>query len=158
MVVAKKLKAYLDREKVRYHVLAHHERFTAPEIAEELHVPGHMMTKVVMVKANGNQLMVAIDAHSKIDMEALAAAVNADRVELASEKEFGARFPDCEVGAMPPFGNLYNVPVIVDRRLSEDEDIVFEAGSHHEAIKLAYTDFDRLVHPQVAEFGIRTEA
>jgi Ala-tRNA(Pro) deacylase len=153
MAIAQKLKSYLDEKKIRYHVLAHHERYTAPEIAQELHVPGHMMTKVVIVKADGRETVVAIDANSRVDLEALGRALGAKAVELATEDEIRQRFPDCEVGAMPPFGNLWDLPVVVDRRLANDEEIVFEAGNHHEAIKLAYADFDRAVKPTVAEIG-----
>ncbi|MHC4846939.1 MAG: aminoacyl-tRNA deacylase, partial [Planctomycetota bacterium] len=91
----------------------------------------------------------------QIDLTALGQAIGATYVTLATEEEIRQRFPDCEVGAMPPFGNLYDLPVVVDAPLSMDKEIVFEAGNHHEAIKLAYTDFERLVHPQVAEIGIR---
>ena len=155
MVIAARLKSYLDDQQVQYHVLAHHERFTAAEIAEALHLPGRMLAKVVVVKADGRTLMVALDANSKVDLEALSDAVGATWVELATEDELRTQFPDCEVGAMPPFGNLYDVPVIVDTDLAEDKEIVFEAGNHHEAIKLAYSDFDRLVHPTVVSVGLR---
>ncbi|MHC4940278.1 MAG: aminoacyl-tRNA deacylase [Planctomycetota bacterium] len=155
MAIAAKLKSYLDENKVHYHILAHHERFTAPEIAQALHVPGRMLAKVVLIKADDRELVVTLDANSQIDLEALGEAIGATKVELATEEEIRQRFPDCEVGAMPPFGNLYDLPVVVDAPLTNDEEIVFEAGNHHEAIKLAYTDFERLVHPQVAEIGIR---
>jgi Ala-tRNA(Pro) deacylase len=155
MAIVAKLKSYLDEQKVHYHVLAHHERYTAPEIAQALHVPGHMMAKVVVVKADGREIVVAIDANSQVDLQALGRTLGASVVELATEDEIRQRFPDCEAGAMPPFGNLYDLPVVVDRRLAGDEEIVFEAGNHHEAIKLAYADFDRLVKPTVAEIGTR---
>jgi len=155
MAIVAKLKTYLDSKKVQYHLLAHHERFTAPEIAQALHVPGHMMAKVVVVNADGQTIVVALDANSHVDLDALRRALGASAVKLATEEEIRRRFPDCEVGAMPPFGNLYDLPVVVDRRLANDKEIVFEAGNHHEAIKLAYADFDRLVKPTVAEIGSR---
>ena len=155
MVIAAKLKSYLDEQQVDYHVLPHHERFTAAEIAQALHVPGRMLAKVVVVNADGRPLMVALDANSKVDLEALGAALGASALALASENELQQQFPDCEVGAMPPFGNLYDLPVVVDTALARDEEIVFEAGNHHEAIKLAYADFDRLVRPTVAAVGLR---
>jgi len=155
MAIAAKLKSFLDRNKVSYHVLAHHERFTAPEIAQELHVPGHMMAKVVVVNADGKRMIVALDSNRRVDLEAVREAVGASSVGMASEEDIREQFPDCEVGAMPPFGNLYDVPVVVDEALTHDRNIVFEAGNHHEAIKLAYADFDRLVHPQVAAVGVR---
>jgi len=155
MAIAAKLKSFLDGQKVRYHVLAHHERFTASEIAEELHVPGHMMAKVVVIIADGHRMIVALDANRRVDLEAVREAIGAHSVGLATEEEIRDQFPDCEVGAMPPFGNLYDVPVVVDEALTNDRNIVFEAGNHHEAIKLAYADFDRLVKPQVAAVGVR---
>ncbi|MHC4451884.1 MAG: aminoacyl-tRNA deacylase [Planctomycetota bacterium] len=155
MAIATKLKNYLDENKVHYHILAHHERFTAPEIAQALHVPGRMLAKVVLIKADDREFIVTLDANTQIDLTALGQAIGATYVTLATEEEIRQRFPDCEVGAMPPFGNLYDLPVVVDAPLSMDKEIVFEAGNHHEAIKLAYTDFERLVHPQVAEIGIR---
>jgi Ala-tRNA(Pro) deacylase len=153
MVIARKLKALLDGERVAYHVLRHHERFTSQEIAQALHVAGGMLAKVVIVKAKGKLRMAVLPASFLVDLEAFAAAVGAPRAELATEAEFKAAFPDCEVGAMPPFGNLYEVPVVVDRSLTKDKEIVFEAGSHHEAIKIAYADFARLVEPQVADIA-----
>ena len=156
MAIAAKLKSYLDDEQVQYHVLAHHERFTSAEIAQALHVPGRMLAKVVVVKADDRTLMVALDANTRVDLTALGEAIGAVSVELASEEEMERQFPDCEVGAMPPFGNLYDLPVVVDTALAQDEEIVFEAGNHHEAIKLAYADFDRLVHPTVAAVGMRS--
>ncbi len=144
MVIARKLKAFLDEEKVTYHVLKHHEKYTSQEIAEALHVPGRMLAKVVMVKAKGKLQMAVLPANLRVDLDAFGA-----EAALATEAEFRDAFPDCEVGAMPPFGNLYGVPVVVDRALAADEEIVFEAGNHHEAIKLAYADFARLVKPRV---------
>ncbi|MDF1561587.1 MAG: YbaK/EbsC family protein [Deltaproteobacteria bacterium] len=155
MAIVRKLRTYLDRYGIHYIILSHHERFTAPEIAQALHVPGHMMMKVVLVKADDRDILVALDANNHIDLSALREAVGAKMVSLATEEEICERFPDCEVGAMPPFGNLYGMPVVVDEKLTHDEEIVFEAGNHHEAILLAYADFDRLVHPQVASFGVR---
>jgi Ala-tRNA(Pro) deacylase len=153
MVIARKLKALLDGERVLYHVLRHHERFTSQEIAQALHVPGQMLAKVVMVKAKGKLRMAVLPANFLVDLTAFAKAVGAPDAGLATEGEFKSRFPDCEVGAMPPFGNLYDVPVVVDRSLAKDKEIVFEAGNHHEAIKIAYADFARLVEPQVADIA-----
>ncbi len=154
MAIAKKLRSFLDENDVHYIVLSHEQRYTAPEVAQALHVPGHMLAKVVVVRADGQEIVVAIDANSQVDLVALRHTVGAHSVTLATEEEIRRRFPDCEVGAMPPFGNLYGVPVIVDSRLATDEQIVFEAGNHHEAILLDYADFYRLVHPLVARIGI----
>ena len=153
MVIARKLKAFLDQEKVTYHVLKHHERYTSQEIAEALHIHGQMLAKVVMVKADGTLRMAVLPADLRVDLDAFARAVGAAGAAIATEAEFRDAFPDCEVGAMPPFGNLYGVPVVVDGALAADDEIVFEAGSHHEAIKLAYSDFARLVRPRVEDIA-----
>ncbi len=153
MVVATKLKAFLDSKKVVYQVLKHHERFTSQEIAETLHVPGRMLAKVVIVKADGALRMAVLPGDLLLDLRKYGKAVAAREVVLATEAEFKDAFPDCELGAMPPFGNLYAMRVVVDKTLAADEHIVFEAGSHHEAIKLPYTDFARLALPQVADIA-----
>ncbi|MHC4547367.1 MAG: aminoacyl-tRNA deacylase [Planctomycetota bacterium] len=155
MPVAGKLKAFLDEHKVGYHVLTHHERFTSPEIAQALHVPGQEMAKVVMVKVNGKLVMGVLTANLRVDLGAFADVLKVKKAELATEKEFQGTFPDCEVGAMPPFGNLYDVEVYVDSSLTKDREIVFEAGNHKEAIKLPYETFARLVKPRVADFAAK---
>jgi Ala-tRNA(Pro) deacylase len=157
MVVARKLKAFLDEHRVPYHVLRHHERFVASEIAEALHVPGQELAKVVMVKVDGKLKMAVLPASVMVNLDAFARAAGGVRAELATEAEFKDAFPDCEVGAMPPFGNLYGIEVWVDNLLTVDRAIVFEAGNHHEAVKLAYRDFARLVRPRVADFAASLE-
>jgi Ala-tRNA(Pro) deacylase len=157
MVIASKLKSFLDGKKVVYHVLRHHERFTSQEIAQSLHVPGRMLAKVVIAKVPEGLRMAVLPGDLLLDLKAFARVAGVKHAALATETEFRDAFPDCEVGAMPPFGNLYGMPVVVDRALAEDEEIVFEAGSHHEAIKLWYADFARLVSPKVGEIAIRHE-
>jgi len=152
-MVASKLKAQLDEAKVVYKMLKHHQRFTSQEIAQVLHVPGKELAKVVIVKVDRELKMAVLPASFNVDLPAFARVVGARTAELATEAEFKDRFPDCEVGAMPPFGNLYNLEVWVDRTLTNDDEIVFEAGNHEEAIKLAYEDFARLVEPKVGEFA-----
>jgi Ala-tRNA(Pro) deacylase len=153
MSISAKLQKFLDEHQVKYHVLRHHETYTAPEIAAALHVPGKELAKVVIVKADHEFLMAVLPANFRVNLRELAQATGADKVELATEGEFQNLFPDCEVGAMPPFGNLYDLPVYVDVSLTEDKEIVFEAGSHREAIKMTYADFERLVHPKVIRFA-----
>ena len=155
MVVAAKLRAFLDERKVTYHVLKHHEAYTSTEIAEALHVPGKELAKVVILKANDKLVMGVLSANFTVDLHKFAQVVGADTVYAATEEQFGEEFPDCEIGAMPPFGNLYGMEVFVDRSLVDDDEIVFEAGNHHEAMRLDYDDFVELVHPTVAEFGER---
>jgi Ala-tRNA(Pro) deacylase len=117
-----------------------------------MHVSGKEIAKVVIVKIDGQFAMAVVPAPHKIDLERLREASGAKRVELASEKEFQNLFPDCEVGAMPPFGNLYGLPLYVARPLAEDEEIVFNAGSHTEAIRMRYADFARLANPTVSDY------
>ena len=153
MTISRKLKEYLDAQKVRYAVLTHQEAYTAPEIAEALHVPGKELAKVV-VKAGERFAMAVLPANCKVDPKRLKEIVGTGHARLATEEEFKGLFPDCDVGAMPPFGNLYGLEVYVDRSLAEDEDIVFQAGTHVEAIRMRYADFASLVRPTVAEFHL----
>ncbi|MGH8480518.1 MAG: aminoacyl-tRNA deacylase [Gammaproteobacteria bacterium] len=148
----KKLKEFLDSQRVKYVSIVHSRAYTAQEIAASAHVPGRELAKAVMVNVDGRIAMAVLPASYQIDFERLRAAIGAGTVELASETEFQDRFPECELGAMPPFGNLYAMRVYAARRLSEDREIAFNAGSHTELLKLAYTDFERLVSPEVVDF------
>jgi Ala-tRNA(Pro) deacylase len=154
MSILRRLKEYLDREKVSYEVLTHRETYTAPELAQTLHIPGKELAKVVIVKVGARFVMVVLPANWKADIKRLGEIFHARHVRLATEAEFKELFPDCELGAMPPFGNLYGLEVYVDRSLTDDEEIVFQAGTHHEAVKLRYQDFANLVRPVVAEFHV----
>ncbi len=148
-----KLKEFLDREKVRYVVIYHSPAFTAQEIAASAHVPGQELAKTVMVKIDGRMSMAVLPASFRIDMDLLRDATGASEVQLASEREFKDMFPACDVGAMPPFGNLYDMDVYVSESLAEDEQIAFNAGSHTELIRMAYADFERLVQPTVVQLA-----
>ena len=121
--------------------------YTAPEIAQTLHVSGKMLAKVVMIQADKRFVMAVMPSNWKIDFARLKKTLRSRRVRLATEDEFEGLFPDCEIGTMPPFGNLYDVPVYVDELLAEDEEIVFEAGTHSGAVKLRYQDFGELGAP-----------
>lgn len=151
-----KLEAYLRDSKVPFQVQHHPVAYTAQEIAASEHVPGKMLAKVVMVLADGKMVMLALPAPYRVDLAKASAILGAKEVRLAHEEEFAAAFPDCEVGAMPPFGNLYDLPVYVDKALAEDETIVFQAGTHTDTISMKYADFERLVRPTVAEFAYHT--
>jgi len=148
-----RLKEFLDREEVKYVSISHSPAYTAQEIAASAHVPGKELAKTVIVKLDGRMAMAVLPASLKIDFAKLKQASGAAEVELASEREFRDRFPGCEVGGMPPFGNLYDMDVYVSPQLAEDEEIAFNAGSHTELVKLAYRDFERLVQPKLAEIG-----
>jgi Ala-tRNA(Pro) deacylase len=152
MTFLRRLQEYLDANHVHYEILGHQEAYTAPELAHILHVSGKMLAKVVIVKADERFVMTVLPSNWRIDFERLKQALGTTQVRLATENEFQGLFPDCEIGTMPPFGNLYGVEVYVDQSLTEDEEIVFQAGTHFGAMKLRYEDFANLVHPTVAEF------
>ncbi len=145
----KKLKEYLDSEKIKYVSLTHSPAFTAMEVAESAHVPGRELAKTVIVKLDGRMAMAVLPSTRKVDLNLLRESVSAQEAKLASETEFRSLFPDCETGAMPPFGNLYDLEVYVSPRLAEDDQIAFNAGSHTEVMKLAYKDFERLAKPRL---------
>ena len=154
MTISKKLKDYLEKNQVRYEAGVHEMLYTAQEIAAAMHVPGKELAKVVMVKADGKMVMLVLPASYQVDMRKLKAALQCKKVGMAKEKEFEELFPDCEIGAMPPFGNLYNLEVWVEQVLSEDEFIVVQAGSHVETLKMKYSDYARLVNPKVGDFSV----
>lgn len=149
-----KLKEFLDKHKVKYVTLSHSTAYTASEIAALAHVKGRNMAKTVVVKLDGQLAVAVLPAKYQIDLRKLREATGAQRADLAREEEFAGRFPGCETGAMPPFGNLYDLPVYVDESLTHDEEIFFNACSHTELMQVAYSDFQRLVKPQVASFGV----
>ena len=143
----KRLKEHLNKENVRYVTIQHSKAYTAHEIAASAHIPHKELAKTVMLNINGEMAMMVIPASSRVDLERFKEVVGSGNVELASEGDFKDKFPDCEVGAMPPFGNLYGMKVFVSQALREDDEIAFNAGSHTELIRLAYQDFERLVRP-----------
>ena len=149
----KKLKEFLDANKIKYVTVTHSPAYTAQQIAASAHIPGKELAKTVMVKIDGKLAMAVLAASFKIDFDLLGKASGAKKVELATEGEFKEMFPGCELGAMPPFGNLYGMDVFVAQSLAEDDEIAFNAGSHTELIKLAYKDFERLVNPRVARIS-----
>ena len=149
-----KLKEYLDEHKVKYVTISHSPAYTAQEVAAAAHIPGREMAKAVMVKVDGEMAMVVLPATIKVDFGRLLEATGAQEVELAHEREFKDLFPDCALGTMPPFGNLYGLPTYVAEELTEDEEIAFNAGSTTEVIKLAYRDYERLLRPRVLPFRI----
>ncbi|MDR3478826.1 MAG: YbaK/EbsC family protein [Gammaproteobacteria bacterium] len=143
------LKEYLDKQHVNYVCLAHSPAFTAQEVAASAHVSGKLIAKIVMIKIGDKLAMVVLPAHDHVNFAELKAVTGQQNVDLASETAFKAQFPECEVGAMPPFGNLYNMPVYVSSKLSALDQIIFNAGTHSELMKIAYQDFERLVKPKV---------
>ena len=153
MNIPKRLIDCLDENKANYEILRHPEAITAQRIAEAEHVKGRHHAKVVMLKSGGQHLMAVLPAEHLIDLEKVATFFGKD-VSFESEQEFESLFPDCAVGAMPPFGSLYGVPTYVDKSLAEEDYIVFEAGTHTEAIKLSYHDYEKIVKPHVEALAI----
>jgi len=144
-----KLQEFLDSHKVKYVVISHSVAYTAAGIAALTHIPGRELAKTVIVKIDGELAMAVVSASQLVDLAFLKTATGARNVELATESEFKERFPDCEVGAMPPFGNLYGMPVYAEQSLSNDKEIAFNAGSHRELVRLAWEDFEKLVQPKL---------
>jgi len=149
----RRLREFLDSHGVRYFVVSHSPAYTAQEIAAAAHIPGKELAKTVMVNIAGKMAMVVLPASRQLDFELLRALSANREVELASEDEFADLFPECEIGAMPPFGNLYGMEVYVSEDLEEDDDITFNAGAHTELLRLSYDDYKKLVHPKVARLS-----
>jgi Ala-tRNA(Pro) deacylase len=143
------LKSFLDSRKTKYVTISHSLAYTAQEIAASAHIHGRDLAKTVIVKIDGEMAMAVLPASRKLDLKRLQKAAGARKVELAEEKEFQDRFPGCALGAMPPFGNLYDMPVYMDESLTEDERIAFNACSHTELIQMEYGDFQNLVKPKI---------
>lgn len=150
MPILKRLKEVLDQAKVPYEIYNHALAYTAQEIAATQHFSGNEMAKVVMLEADGELVMGVIPGSRKISPETASRSLGAKRVRLATEDEFASRFPECEIGAMPPFGNLFGLKVYVDPALTQDEYIYFNAGNHVQTVRLRYQDFAALVKPQLA--------
>ncbi len=150
MPILKRLKALLDEAKISYEVYNHPLAYTAQEIAAQQHFSGKEMAKVVMLEVDHRLIMGVIPGSRKVNLNMAKASLTAREVRLATEDEFIARFPECEIGAMPPFGSLFGVPVVVDPALEKDEYIYFNAGNHVQTVRLRYRDFVQLVSPQVA--------
>jgi Ala-tRNA(Pro) deacylase len=148
-----RLAAYLREHHAPFSIQYHPPAFTAQEVAAAEHLPAIMMAKVVVVDADGALVMLVLPASFRVDMTLVAEALGASEVHLADERTLADAFPDCALGAMPPFGNMYGIPVVVAEQLAAQERIVFQAGSHIETMQLAYADFARLAQPAVADFA-----
>jgi|GEM_PF-564583 len=144
---------YLDRNQVRYSVMPHPIAYTAQEEAAVAHVPGHEWAKAVVCFADERPVMAVVPAPRSVDLDRLQQAMNVHAVRLARESELAPLYTDCETGAMPPLGPLYGQAVYVDRSLAADSEITFNGGSHRDAIRMPYREFERLVHPMVGEFA-----
>lgn len=144
---------FLDKSAVRYETSDHSPSFTAQQMAAAEHEPGKYVAKPVIIKADGKYIMCVLAACYKIDLGVLKSQLGAKSVELAEEKDIGTIFEDCELGAEPPFGNLYDLPVVMDKALEKDDHITFQAGTHEKAIRISMEDYRKLVEPKVLEFS-----
>jgi Ala-tRNA(Pro) deacylase len=141
---------YLQNNGARFVRHPHPRAISAQELAASMHVTGFMVAKSVVVRAGGDIYIAVLPAPEMLDPQRFAEAIGAQNIELADESEFDRLFPNCEIGAEPPFGGLYNLPVVVDAALADEETIVFRAGSHEEAIEMSFEDFARIERPQIA--------
>ncbi len=151
----KRLKKFLKENKVKFKSIKHSPAYTAQEIAAAAHVPGKALAKTVMVKVGGKMAMCVLPASYKVDFAELKEAAGVDDCELATEKEFQEFFPESELGAMPPFGILYDMDTYVAESLTENEEIAFNAGTHSELVKMDYSTFEELVKPKVVKFSFK---
>ena len=145
---------YLTEQGVPFEMREHPPAYTAQEVAAEEHVSGNKLAKSVVIRADENYALCALPASYKLDMEKVAGAMHAQTVRLADETEMASLFPDVEVGAEPPFGNLWDLPTLVDSHLTEDEEIVFQAGTHRQAIRMRFADYESLTHPTIADLAV----
>ena len=150
---ARKVRELLDGHKIKYVRIIHSPVFTAQEVAEASFIPKKEFAKTVMIKVYGKMAMVVLAADSKVNFNLLEKALGTSDISIAEEADFTNMFPECEIGAMPPFGNLYDMAVYVDEHLAENKEIAFTAGTHAEAVKLAYKDFKNLVNPKPVQIA-----
>jgi len=159
MAMTERLKRLLDERCVPYLLLPHREAFTAQEVAAASDFPGRQVAKVVVVRERrGASIMVVLPAACRLSLPALERATGMSGLTLATESQFEALFPDCETGAMPPFGNLYGLPVYVDACFPRNHALVFQAGNHHEVVEIPYHDYEQLVRPTVGAFCLKAAA
>ncbi len=154
---AKILKEYLDKHNVKYVTIKHSLAFTAQEIAASAHIKGKELAKTVLIKMNGKMAMCVLPASYKVNFDQLKELMSIENIRLANEVEFKDKFPECEVGAMPPFGNLYGIDVYVADILAQDEDIAFNACNHTELIQMSFKDYMKLVKPKLLRFSYQSK-
>jgi Ala-tRNA(Pro) deacylase len=157
MPILTKLKEFLDANRIPFEVRSHRPAYTAREVAAVEHIPAREVAKVVMVRHGGGYLMAVLPAPYRVSLERLGKAAGIPALCLATEVEFAGLFPGCEPGAMPPFGNLYGIPVWVDESLARDDEIVFNAGNHEQTVHMRYADFARLVQPRTVALRMGAE-
>ncbi len=157
VTLPRSIQFFLDEHEIAYEIYVHRPDYTAQETAEHTHTPGSAFAKTVLLWIDGNYAMAVLPAHHRIHVAKLRRALGAKEITLASEYELHELCPDCDVGAMPPFGNLYGLPVYVSAALEQNRQISFNAGSHVEVMRIDYADFKQLVHPIVLDFSTLAE-
>ncbi|MBI3667891.1 MAG: YbaK/EbsC family protein [Acidobacteria bacterium] len=158
MAVLQRLETYLSEHNIPYTKTVHPLAFTAQEVAQAEHLSGRMIAKCVVLLADDAYVMAVLPADSVVDLQELRQAIGAAHLRLATEKEIADLFPDCELGAMPPFGNLYGLSVYVENSLAQQQTIAFNAGTHRDVVHLQFADFRRAVEPMILPFGRRVAA
>ncbi len=151
------LKDFLDKNDVKYVTINHSLAFTSQEIAATAHIKGKELAKTVLIKIDGKLVMCVLPASNKVDFDLLEKSLGGKNARLANEVEFKDKFPECEVGAMPPFGNLYGLDVYAEESLAKDKEIAFNACSHTELVHMSYMDFERLAKPKMMKFSYHTK-
>ena len=152
-MIVKKLKEFLDKNGIEYVTITHSKAFTAQKVAASAHIPGKELAKTVIIKIDGKMAMAVLPASYRVNFDLLQEALGAEKVELAQEKDFKDIFPNCETGAMPPFGNLWNMGIFVAESIAENEEISFNAGSHTELIRMKFSDYKRLTNPVIIKYS-----
>ena len=153
MAICERLKNYLDSNGVKYITIVHSTAFTSQEVAASVHIKGKEFAKCVIVKSDGKFFMLVVPSDHRVNFEKVKSILNVENLTLASESEFRELFPDCETGAMPPFGNLYDVPVYVDERFKANDEISFNGGTHNDVVKMKMADYVRLVEPMFCDLS-----
>jgi Ala-tRNA(Pro) deacylase len=151
--LSERLKKFLDENGVDYATISHSVDFTAQQTAADTHTPGREFAKTVLVEVDGAPALAVLPAHCKVDTDKLKEALGAREVRLSDEAAMGRLCPDCDAGAVPPFGNLYDLPVYLAREMTEDEQITFNGGTHRTAVRMRFQDYERLVRPRVVDFA-----
>lgn len=153
MATPDQLKNYLSERKISFELLTHPEAFTAQEVAHAIHKTGKVLAKTIIVEADAKTVMAVVPAHHKVKLSLIKSTMGARDVHLVPEEKLRQLFPDSDLGAMPPIGPLYNMPVVISKELAQQQEVVFNACTHTDCVKMAYTDFERLVAPKVAEIS-----
>lgn len=154
MACRDKLIALLKENKIAYQLFSHKEIYTAQELASVHHISGKSLAKVVIVKADNELIMVVVAAPNKVSLDKIAELLKAENVDLANEKDFKDIFFDCDIGAMPPFGNLYQMKTFIDENLTKQQEIVFKIGSHNETMKIKYSDYEKIAQPIISSLVV----